>query len=155
MGKRKIALFFDEDTEDGKQILEFLTPFSKRKSDIVGELVLLWISEHGTNVPVQWLDRKAERKRGSSEFIKAFEVPSSCTFGNGETQNSALKRTSQVTPGVKPENKREGKVEETEDTGDMVVARGIRETGVIRETAGTGESSHDASLIMAGLASFL
>ena len=85
MGKRKIALFFDEDTEDGKQILEFLTPFSKRKSDIVGELVLLWISEHGTNVPVQWLDRKAERKRGSSEFIKAFEVPSSCTFGNGET----------------------------------------------------------------------
>ena len=82
MGKRKIALFFDEDTEDGKQILEFLTPFSKRKSDIVGELVLLWISEHGTNVPVQWLDRKAERKRGSSEFIKAFEVPSSCTFGN-------------------------------------------------------------------------
>ena len=61
MGKRKIALFFDEDTEDGKQILEFLTPFSKRKSDIVGELILLWISEHGTNVPVQWLDRKSRR----------------------------------------------------------------------------------------------
>ena len=143
------------ESADGKQILEFLTPFSKRKSDIVGELVLLWISEHGTNVPVQWLDRKAERKRGSSEFINAFEVPSSCTFGNGETQNSALKRTSQVTPGVKPENKREGKVEETEDTGDMVEAGGIRETGVIRETGGMGESSHDASLIMAGLASFL
>ena len=60
-----------------------------------------------------------------------------------------MKRTSQGTPGVKPENKREGKVEETEDTGDM------GETGSIRETAGTGESSHDASLIMAGLASFL
>ena len=33
-------------------------PFDKRKSDIVGELILLWIAEHGTNVPVQWLDRK-------------------------------------------------------------------------------------------------
>ena len=54
MGKRKIALFYDEGTESGKQILEFLMPFDKRKSDIVGELILLWIAEHGTNVPVQW-----------------------------------------------------------------------------------------------------
>ena len=58
MKKRKIALFYDESTESGRQILEFLTPFDKRKSDIVGELILLWIDEHGTNVPVQWLDRK-------------------------------------------------------------------------------------------------
>ena len=60
MGKKKIALFYDEGTESGKQILEFLMPFDKRKSDIVGELILLWIAEHGTNVPVQWLDRKRE-----------------------------------------------------------------------------------------------
>ena len=58
MGKKKIALFYDEGTKSGKQILEFLMPFDKRKSDIVGELILLWIAEHGTNVPVQWLDRK-------------------------------------------------------------------------------------------------
>lgn len=57
MGKKKVALFYDENTESGKQILDFLTPFSKRKSDIVGELILFWISEHGTTVPVQWLDR--------------------------------------------------------------------------------------------------
>ena len=58
MKKRKIALFYDQSTESGRKILEFLTPFDKRKSDIVGELILLWIDEHGTNVPVQWLDRK-------------------------------------------------------------------------------------------------
>ena len=58
MKKRKIALFYDESTESGRKILEFLIPFDKRKSDIVGELILLWIEEHGTNVPVQWLNRK-------------------------------------------------------------------------------------------------
>lgn len=58
MGKKKIALFYDMDTESGKQIMEFLTPFAKRKSDIVGELILLWIAEHGSNVPVQWLNRR-------------------------------------------------------------------------------------------------
>ena len=57
MGKKKVALFYDENTESGKQILDFLTPFAKRKSDIVGEMILFWISEHGTTVPVQWLDR--------------------------------------------------------------------------------------------------
>lgn len=57
MEKKKVALFYDENTESGKQILDFLTPFAKRKSDIVGELILFWISEHGTTVPVQWLDR--------------------------------------------------------------------------------------------------
>lgn len=35
MAKRKIALFYDEQTESGQQILDFLTPFAKRKSDIV------------------------------------------------------------------------------------------------------------------------
>lgn len=43
MDKRKIALFYDEQTESGKQILDFLTPFAKRKSDIVGELINPWI----------------------------------------------------------------------------------------------------------------
>lgn len=33
MKKRKIALFYDESTESGRQRLEFLTPFDKRKSD--------------------------------------------------------------------------------------------------------------------------
>ena len=65
MAKRKIALFYDEQTESGKQILDFLTPFAKRKSDIVGELILLWIAEHGTNVPVQWLNRRKGRVRWS------------------------------------------------------------------------------------------
>lgn len=68
MGKKKIALFYDEDTEKGKQILEFLMPFDKRKSDIVGELILIWIAEHGTNVPVQWLDRKRETGAGGLRF---------------------------------------------------------------------------------------
>ena len=68
MGKRKIALFYDEETESGKQILEFLAPFAKRKSDIVGQLILLWIDEHGTNVPVHWL----ERSKGELENRKSF-----------------------------------------------------------------------------------
>ena len=68
MGKKKIALFYDEDTEKGREILEFLMPFDKRKSDIVGELILLWIAEHGTNVPVQWLDRKREAGVGELRF---------------------------------------------------------------------------------------
>ena len=68
MGKKKIALFYDEGTESGKQILEFLMPFDKRKRDIVGELILLWIAEHGTNVPVQWLDRKRETGAGELRF---------------------------------------------------------------------------------------
>lgn len=68
MGKKKIALFYDEGTESGKQILEFLMPFDKRKSDIVGELILLWITEHGTNVPVQWLNRKRENGAGELRF---------------------------------------------------------------------------------------
>ena len=69
MTKRKIALFYDEQTESGKQILDFLTPFAKRKSDIVGELILLWIAEHGTNVPVQWLDRRKGELGGALTYF--------------------------------------------------------------------------------------
>lgn len=69
MAKRKIALFYDEQTESGKQILDFLTPFAKRKSDIVGELILLWIAEHGTNVPVQWLDRRKGELGGALPYF--------------------------------------------------------------------------------------
>ena len=69
MAKRKIALFYDEQTESGKQILDFLTPFAKRKSDIVGELILLWIAEHGTNVPVQWLDRRKGEPGGVPPYF--------------------------------------------------------------------------------------
>ena len=36
MKKRKIALFYDESTESGRKILEFLTPFDKRKQGVVG-----------------------------------------------------------------------------------------------------------------------
>lgn len=83
MGKKKIALFYDTDTESGKQILEFLSPFAKRKSDIVGELILLWIAEHGTNVPVQWLDR-SRREPGAFKpcFPKASGSASDKVFGN-------------------------------------------------------------------------
>lgn len=58
--KKKIALFYDADTESGKMILDFLSPFDKRKSDIVGRLVLNWIEEHGAAVPVEWFSRKGE-----------------------------------------------------------------------------------------------
>lgn len=58
--KKKIALFYDADTESGKMILDFLGPFEKRKSDIVGRLVLNWIGEHGASVPVEWLSRNGE-----------------------------------------------------------------------------------------------
>ena len=83
MGKKKIALFYDTDTESGKQILEFLSPFAKRKSDIVGELILLWIAEHGTNVPVQWLDR-SRRELGAVKpcFPKASGYDSDKVFEN-------------------------------------------------------------------------
>lgn len=58
--KKKIALFYDADTESGRMILDFLNPFDKRKSDIVGRLILNWIGEHGAAVPVEWLSRKGE-----------------------------------------------------------------------------------------------
>ena len=38
--KKKVALFYDENTENGRMILKFLKPFDKRKSDIVGRLIL-------------------------------------------------------------------------------------------------------------------
>lgn len=77
MAKRKIALFYDEQTESGKQIWDFLTPFAKRKSDIVGELILLWIAEHGTNVPVQWLDRRKGELGGALPYFPKEKTESS------------------------------------------------------------------------------
>lgn len=55
--KKKVALFYDENTENGRMILKFLKPFDKRKSDIVGRLILNWIAEHGATVPVEWLEK--------------------------------------------------------------------------------------------------
>lgn len=125
MGKKKIALFYDESTESGKQILEFLTPFDKRKSDIVGELILLWIAEYGMSVPVQWLNRK----KGTTGAVKP-GFPKAALQGKLE----AMKES-------------EAAVEEIE-TQDVVVAD-VAEEGKPMET------EHDVSLIKAGLASFL
>ena len=125
MGKKKIALFYDESTESGKQILEFLTPFDKRKSDIVGELILLWITEYGMNVPVQWLNRK----KGEPVAVKP-GFPKVAWQGKQED----LKASSVVS-------------EETETQN--VTAADVAEEDKPMET------EHDVSLIKAGLASFL
>ena len=125
MGKKKIALFYDESTESGKQILEFLTPFDKRKSDIVGELILLWIAEYGMNVPVQWLNRK----KGEPVAVK----PGFPKVALQEKQED-LKASSVAS-------------EETEIQNVMVA--GVAEEDKLMET------EHDVSLIKAGLASFL
>lgn len=82
MGKKKVALFYDTSTEAGKKIMDFLTPFAKRKSDIVGELILLWIDEHGATVPVEWV---APRKAG--ELMR--ENRSTVSFQTGETKSKA------------------------------------------------------------------
>ena len=125
MGKKKIALFYDESTESGKQILEFLTPFDKRKSDIVGELILLWIAEYGMNVPVQWLNRK----RGEPVAVKP-GFPKVAMHGKQEE----LKASTAVS-------------EETE-TQNVTAADATEEDKPM-------ETEHDVSLIKAGLASFL
>ena len=125
MGKKKIALFYDESTESGKQILEFLTPFDKRKSEIVGELILLWIAEYGMNVPVQWLNRK----KGEPVAVK----PGFPKVALQEKQED-LKASSVAS-------------EETEIQNVMVA--GVAEEDKLMET------EHDVSLIKAGLASFL
>lgn len=130
MGKKKIALFYDESTESGKQILEFLTPFDKRKSDIVGELILLWIAEHGTNVPVQWLNRK----KGELGAVKpSFPVR---------------------VPAVHLEEK------EQEVSGFAGAVQNTSESSVSEITKDSVEEksqemTHDVSLIKAGLASFM
>ena len=125
MGKKKIALFYDESTESGKQILEFLTPFDKRKSDIVGELILLWITEYGMNVPVQWLNRK----KGEPVAVKP-GFPKVALQGKQED----LKASSVVS-------------EETETQNVMAAD--------VEEEDKPMEIEHDVSLIKAGLASFL
>ena len=125
MGKKKIALFYDESTESGKQILEFLTPFDKRKSDIVGELILLWIAEYGMNVPVQWLSRK----KGEPGAVK----PGFPKAAFQERQETMTVSTAAV-----------------EEIGaqDVVVAEVAEEEKPL-------ETEHDVSLIKACLASFL
>ena len=125
MGKKKIALFYDESTESGKQILEFLTPFDKRKSDIVGELILLWIAEYGMNVPVQWLNRK----KGEAGAVKP-SFPKATFQERPETMKVST-----------------AAVEEME-TQNGVVAEAAEEDKPM-------EAEHDVSLIKAGLASFL
>lgn len=103
MGKKKIALFYDADTESGKQILEFLTPFAKRKSDIVGHLILLWIAEHGSNVPVQWLDRsRSDYMSVNQEPKKSFGQDLELGFANksvNSREDSKLKAAEPVSAG--------------------------------------------------------
>lgn len=125
MGKKKIALFYDESTESGKQILEFLTPFDKRKSDIVGELILLWIAEYGMNVPVQWLNRK----KGTTRAVKP-GFPKAALQGKLEAMKASAAAVEEI---------------ETQD----VVEADMAEEGKPMEI------EHDVSLIKAGLASFL
>lgn len=90
MGKKKVALFYDTSTEAGKKIMDFLTPFAKRKSDIVGELILLWIDEHGATVPVEWV---APRKAG--ELVR--ENRSTVSFQMGETKRKAIPKERKTT----------------------------------------------------------
>lgn len=125
MGKKKIALFYDESTESGKQILEFLTPFDKRKSDIVGELILLWIAEYGMNVPVQWLNRK----KGMTGAVKP-GFPKAALQGKLEAMKASAEAVEEI------------------ETQDVVVAD-------VAEEGKPMEIEHDVSLIKAGLASFL
>lgn len=133
MGKKKIALFYDESTESGKQILDFLAPFARRKSDIVGELILLWIAEHGTNVPVQWLDRT----RGELGTVKPY-------FPQG------------ASVAIVEEEKQGFSGSESDGAEDF---REAMETSKERKEAAEqkapGEAAHDVSLIRAGLASFM
>ena len=133
MGKKKIALFYDEGTEKGKQILEFLMPFDKRKSDIVGELILLWIAEHGTNVPVQWLDRKREFGAGELRFP---ERASAVGSEAGVRAGAGAK----VDFSIKGYEKHNSKARKTEaDPGQEK----------------TEEEVQDISMIKAGLAAFM
>lgn len=115
MGKKKIALFYDTSTESGKQIVDFLMPFSKRKSDIVGELILLWINEHGTNVPVQWLDRSRE-KLGT---VKPYFPPSA---GVGSPLDQETKRDTGFTDKANQEGRIPGKAEGTEPDEFLIKA---------------------------------
>lgn len=134
MGKKKIALFYDEGTESGKQILEFLMPFDKRKSDIVGELILLWIAEHGTNVPVQWLDRR-KGEPGAVEL----RFPDRVTAVGSEAGVKAGAETKAGFP-IKGYEKQSGKVQKTEaDIGKEK----------------SEEDVQDLSMIKAGLAAFM
>lgn len=141
MRKKKIALFYDEGTESGRKILEFLMPFDKRKSDIVGELILLWIAEHGTNVPVQWLDRKKGEPGQVRPCFPARSAEAERAKNTGNTE-SAVSEVALV-----------------DGTGgkNTVMENGLHENLVPQNTeaAESPEAVRDESLIKAGLASFL
>lgn len=140
MGKKKIALFYDEDTEKGRQILEFLMPFDKRKSDIVGELILLWIAEHGTNVPVQWLDRR-KGEPGAVEL----RFPDRVTAGEVDAgmQRAARSEKSEKSGGRVREEEREGE------------AGNVYKTEEKSSHEKSPEEVQDISMIKAGLAAFM
>lgn len=127
MRKKKIALFYDENTESGRQILDFLTPFDKRKSDIVGELILLWIAEHGTNVPVQWLNRR----KGELGAVKP-DFPVRVPAASLEEKKQKFAGASEANHNVSASSESEVVTEEK-----------------------SPEMEHDVSLIKAGLASFM
>ncbi len=137
MRKKKIALFYDEGTESGRKILEFLMPFDKRKSDIVGELILLWIAEHGTNVPVQWLDRKRGEPGQVRPCFPARSVEAGMAKNAGNTESAVLV----------DEKGGRSTVKENGSHGNSVP----QDT----EAAVSQEAVRDESLIKAGLASFL
>ena len=141
MRKKKIALFYDEGTESGRKILEFLMPFDKRKSDIVGELILLWIAEHGTNVPVQWLDRK----RGEPGQVKPCFPARSAEAGMAKNTGNTESAVSEAA--LVDEKGGRSTVKENGSHGNSVPQN--------IEAAESPEAVRDESLIKAGLASFL
>lgn len=132
--KKKVALFYDQNTESGRMILDFLTPFDKRKSDIVGQLILKWISENGASVPVEWLGKRS----GELNLDLSLPVRPSCqTERPGKMAGAALQ-------GAGVERKAAGGTEERAD---------IRET--MKEDDRAGEAPHDKGLVLAGLSSFM
>lgn len=116
-------------------------PFDKRKSDIVGELILLWIADHGTNVPVQWLDRK----RGEPGQVRpCFPAKSVVT----EISQNVGNPESVVTEAALEDGKGgRNTVMENSSYGNPASPN--------TEAAESPEEVGDVSLIKAGLASFL
>ncbi len=144
MSKKKIALFYDDSSESGKQILAFLRPFDKRKSDIVGELILMWIAEHGTNVPVQWLDRK----HGSPGTYRPEDVQS-VPFGKQATTDREIRNRENMN-----ENQQNDFKAQWQEPLNMNKQQS--KPKISDEPSGPAkESQIDDSLIMAGLASFM
>lgn len=141
MRKKKIALFYDEGTESGRKILEFLMPFDKRKSDIVGELILLWIAEHGTNVPVQWLDRKKGEPGQVRPCFPERSAEAGMAKNAGNTESDVSEAALEDGKGGR------NTVMENDSYGNPASQN--------TEAAVSPEAVRDESLIKAGLASFL